>query len=251
MYYRFCDYYQLQPFPAGEWQLVRFARHTADGVTSYDTVAGYMSTIKRMHEIGGFPFPQQLHLLKLEMMAIKRELAHLVKKAPPITVEMLLKMYQHIDLSDMLDVVAFAALVVGFTLFLRKSNLVPDTTTTFNHKEQLTAEDITLHNNKTVVQIKWSKTLQYRERELSLPLVRAKNGVICAELWIRRLLLLRHKLVKGQPLFAYKVNGQFIPLTYGVLSKKLKEWVTKIGKKGEDYTLHGLRRGGTNHALTI
>ena len=35
-----------------------------------------------------------------------------------------------------------------------------------------------------------------------------------------------------------------------MLSKKLKEWVTKVGLNGEMYTLHGLRRGGVNQALT-
>ena len=31
---------------------------------------------------------------------------------------------------------------------------------------------------------------------------------------------------------------------------QLKEWVTKTGRNGDEYMLHGLRRAGTNHALT-
>ena len=41
-----------------------------------------------------------------------------------------------------------------------------------------------------------------------------------------------------------------MPITYGYLSKILKEWVTKTGRQGDEYTLHGLQRGGMNQALT-
>ena len=65
------------------------------------------------------------------------------------------------------------------------------------------------------------------------------------------MLVARPYLQKGQALFTYSVNGQFIPLTYEILSKKLKEWVTGTGKQGDQYTLHGLRHSGTNHALMV
>ena len=182
MYWKFCYYYRLEPLPADQWQLVRFARYIGSGVTSFDTVTGYMSTIKRIHELGGFPFPQDLHLLKLEMMALRRELAHFIKKAPPVSPELLWKIHQQVDMTKSVNVTAYAALVVGFTLFLRKSNLVPDTVTSFNPEEQLTVEDISMKNSVVMVGIKWSKTLQNRDRELVLPLIPAKNGGVCCEL---------------------------------------------------------------------
>ena len=42
-----------------------------------------------------------------------------------------------------------------------------------------------------------------------------------------------------------------ISLTTEVLSKKFKEWIRKTGRQDDSYSLHGLRRGGTNHALTV
>ena len=243
MYFRFCEYYELILFPASEWQLIRFVRYVANGVTSYDTVTGYLSSIRRLHELGGFPLPKEVHWLKLELMAIKRELAHLVKKAPPITPLMLVEMFQHVTASRQ-DQVAYAALVVGFTLFLRKSNLVPDSINGFNPKEQLTVEDITWKGERMVIDIEWSKTLQVRDRELVLPLIPARNKVVCAVAWIKQILACRAQIRKGDPLFAYEVNGLLIPLTYEVLSKKLKEWVGLMGRQGDLHTLHGLRRGG-------
>ena len=105
---------------------MRFARYIANGVISCDTVAGYLSTIKRLHELGGFEFPKTVYLLKHQIAALRRELAHIIKKAPPITLQILGQIHRIVDMRNEVEVVAYAALVVGFVLFLRKSNLVPD-----------------------------------------------------------------------------------------------------------------------------
>ena len=180
MYFRFCTYYGLHPFPADEWRLVWFARYVANAVTSYDTVAGYLLSIKRLHELGSFEFTQNTYLLKLELMVIRRELAHLLKKAPPVTPELLAGIFQQVNIQSDKEVAAYAALVVVFTLFLKKSDLVPDSGESFNPKEQLCVEDVKIQNKMVVVEVKWSKTLQNRQKELLLPLVPAKHKVICA-----------------------------------------------------------------------
>ena len=89
IYFRFCELYRLCPFPVTEWQLVRYARYLTNGLTSYDSVKGYLSMVKRMHELGGFEYPNQLHLLDHEMRAIQFELIHEVKKAVPMTPQLL------------------------------------------------------------------------------------------------------------------------------------------------------------------
>ena len=119
-YFKFCQYYCLQPLLADEWQLIRYIRFLANGVTSYNTVASYLSTIKRMHELGEFSYPETVFLLKLELMAIKRELAHVIKKAPPVTPEILVDIFRHVNIKDQQEVTAFAALVIGFTLFFKE-----------------------------------------------------------------------------------------------------------------------------------
>ena len=92
-YLRFCHFYQLTAFPTNEWDLVRYACYLANGVTSYGTITGYLSSIKRLREIGRFPFPTELHNLKLQLIAIKYELVGPVKKAIPITPVILLDFY--------------------------------------------------------------------------------------------------------------------------------------------------------------
>ena len=73
--------------------------------------------------------------------------------------------------------------------------------------------------------------------------------MVCAMRWIAW--LLRQKGQLHDPLIGYTKAGKIVPLTYSELSDLLKTWVRKLGLDDSTYTLHGLRRGGTNHALTV
>ena len=247
-YFRFCHFYQLRALPATEWNLIRYVRYLGNGLTSYDSLAGYLSTVKRAHELGGFEFPQNTHLLKAEMLALKRELAGPVKKAPPVTPVILSDIYKYVNLQEDLEALCYAGLVLGFCLFLRRSNLVPESEDKFNPDEQLTRGDIWQYTWLTMVDIRWSKTDQFKDRVLNLPLVPAKNKTICAVFWVKYILN-RFKGGAKDPLLGYNKNGRMIPLTCEVFSRQLKSWIDKTGRNGEAYTLHGLRRAGTNQAL--
>ena len=250
-YLRFTEFYQIAPFPATEWNLIRYARYLANGMTSYDSVKGYLSGVKRLHELGGYTFPTQMKILAAIMRSIKYELAGAVKKAVPVTPHLLRRIFKLIDIKDVIQVTAYTALVVGFMLFLRKSNLVPDTQGGFNPKEQLTWADVWWKGEILMVIIRWSKTLQYREKELELPLVPARTVQVCAVHWLKYLRCMV-KLKATDPIFSYPSGGKMIPLTYDKLGKMYRDWILRLGITNvENYALHGLRRGGANHALTV
>ena len=95
----------------------------------------------------------------------------------------------------------------------------------------------------TLVNIKWSKTNQYRQRELILPLIPARNKVICPVFWLK--VLYNKFLMKDvkSPLFSYARQGKIWPITTELLARNYKEWVKKTGRDPDGFTLHGLRRG--------
>ena len=141
-------------------------------------------------------------------------------------------------------------LAAGVLFVPEESNLVPESTTGFNVKEQLSRGDVQFRDKLILVDIKWSKTLQYRQRELLLPLLSAKNKQVCPVFWMK-FIFGRFPAPNHAPLLSYPKNGKMVPVTYDQLGSKLKEWVKKAGyASDEGFTLHGLRRGGTNHAMT-
>ena len=249
-YYRFCQFYRMKPFPATEVGLMRFTRYVANGVTSYSTVKGYLSTIKRAHELSNIPFLKKYEVLRMQMYSIRKELAVPVKKATPITPLLLVRMYSFVQKNCIIELTCFAALVIGFTLFLRKSNLVPDTQASFLPKEQLTKGDVGMMGTVMVYSITWCKTNQYRNRDLILPIIPAHHVIVSAEHWTK--FLLSNSLGgDDQPLISYPKGGRMVPITYDVLSRRLKGWVKACGLNPEEFSLHGLRRGGANHALSV
>ena len=156
-----------------------------------------------MHELGGFRFPDNIHLLKAELLALKRELAHEVKKAPPVTAKILVEIYQFVNLNSDREVVSYGCLVLGFCLFLPRSNLVPETVKGFNNSEQLVRSDVWKYTFMTMVDIRWSKTDQYRNKILNLPLVKANNKTIFPVFWLDHILN-RIKATAQDPVFSYK-----------------------------------------------
>lgn len=251
IYSRFCQYYGLNMFPASEWQMIRYARYIANTVISYDTVSNYLSGVRTLHKLGGYYIadlkdsPNLCHILK----AIKFELAHPVKQAKPMTPQILRDIYNHVNLQSIQDIVCYTAILLGFYMFLRKSNLVPDTKESFNGKEQLVRSDIRWGRSLVLVNIRWSKTLQYQQRSLMLPLIPSRDRRICPVFWLG-LMLTKVKAAPEDPLFALPQGRKgLLPLTYDRLGARLKELVEATGRSSEGYTLHGLRRGGTSHAL--
>ena len=221
VYYKYCQLHRLPPYPVTEWNMIRFTRYIANGVTSYETVKAYVSAIKTCHNLSGIPFPTDVSMLRHHLRALKKELAMPVKKATPMTPEWLIKMYTKVDKQSMKEITCYAGLVVGFTLFLRKSNLVPDTQATFNPQEQLTRGHVGTLGMVTVVNITWHKSNQYRKRDLLLPVIPSKHQQICAEFWIKYLIT----MVPGQDtdaLLSYCSKGAVVPVTYDLLAGKLK-----------------------------
>ena len=98
-YYLFCEYYNLIPYPADEWQLLWYVRYLGDFLTSYDSVRGYLSAVKRVHELGKIQYPKETFLLEKQLTAIRRELAKEVCKAAPITPSILRDVYQQVDVA--------------------------------------------------------------------------------------------------------------------------------------------------------
>ena len=97
--------------------------------------------------------------MKMFIQGLKRALEHDVKQAAPITPEILLKMSNVVNYTDQTEMVAWVATLVGFTMFLRKSNLVPDTRTTFDPQMQFKRSDLhmTGPNSAIMAQITWAK----------------------------------------------------------------------------------------------
>ena len=196
---------QLVPAPCSNLQLKRFAQWVADTpkIAAYGTVSNYVSAVKTMHKIlGQSPPDTKEHMTALMFKGLRLEMLQPTKQAFPVTPEIFMAMFAYVNVLSPEQVCAWTALIFVFHLLLRKSNIVPDTQASFDATKQLPRSALTLAQNALMVNIVWSKTLQFREKELLLPLVALANKIICPIYWTWQMVKL-NPASPQDPAFSY------------------------------------------------
>ena len=252
-YHRFCEILKLPLLPADEWQLIRYTVYTAQRVKTAATVNNYSGGVRKLHKLAGYelPSPSTSPNLKLALAGIKAELAGPTKQAAPMTSEILLEIETWVNFHSSFEFACFSAMLTGFYLIIRASNLVPVLHNKFNPKEQLTRWHMGLDQDLklALVIIEWSKNNQNQKKQMQVPISLASNSKICLIQVLQRYF----KAVPAtdvDPCFCYKdENGDFRALSYAQLNKQIKTWVSQTGRKEDRYTSHCLRHSGINHAL--
>jgi hypothetical protein len=124
-YFKFCIEYKRIPIPVDQCTLVAYVSHLAQKL-SPTSIPGYLNVIRLLHVEAGLPNPL---CENWEITLLKRGINRLKGKPPqqklPITVEFLRKIRVLLDMKMPSDVAFWAALLVGFYGFLRKSTLLP------------------------------------------------------------------------------------------------------------------------------
>ena len=171
---------------------------------------------------------------------------HAIKQAEPVTPELLIKLSKVVNYKDQVEMVAWTGLLLGFYMFLRKSNLVPDTMDTFNSNQQFCRADINLlgMDKAMMVEIRWSKTIQHKQKILRLPVLPAKNKAICPVFWMHYMVTSVPGL-PHDPVLALKGPGKTLVLSANQLIYRFQKWLILIGEDPTIFSLHSLRRGAT------
>lgn len=169
-----------------------------------------------------------------------------VKKATPIDPHVFRLIKPQVNFEDSLELVAWVALLMGFHLLLWVSNLMAKSRHNFDSRENLMWKDFRIHKGIMLVHIRWSKTLQYQERKLLIPVVPFVDADLSAVQWFN-LMCSRIPAEPESPAFAVPTKTsqgvRLLPLSYSQLSRLLKKWTAAAGLCSP-FTTHCLRRGG-------
>jgi hypothetical protein len=248
-YFLFCTYFNLTQIPATLENVCLYAQFLSRSFKSTDSVRNYISGIKLLHLFLDVEFP---HIHEFEFKLVLKGLArlnpHLPRQALPITPDMLLEFYPFLDLRNLFDATAWCVLLFGFFLLARKSNLVPNSASAFDSDKQLCRGDVCAGQDHLIVSFRWSKTIQFGERELLIPLVSVPGSVVCPVKAYNHMCRLVPAL-PASPAFVYRRKGKLPPFTYSQLQRVLKELVQKSGRDAKLYSSHSLRRGGASWAF--
>ena len=194
------------------------------------------------------PFPADSFELDATLQGLKRRLSGTVNQVLPITPEILRKIYAKLNIDRLADLAIWCSFLVTFYCLLRKANSVPEGSV-YNVDQILARKHISFdHQNKVVlVFVGWSKTNQYGNRDLVVPI--PANSDPALDLY-RHLTALFSKVdVQGdRPAFSYS-SRSFV--SYTSFTTRLKSLLLSAGIDPAKYSGHSFRRGGATflHSL--
>ena len=221
-FYAFCSIYALRVWPVLAHILCLFAQFLSFNLKSPASVVNYLSGLRTLHLLTNKTPPDFKDFeVTITLRGLKRRMKHAVNQARPITPLVLAQIYCFLNLRKKLDAVVWAALLLGFFMMLRASNLVPKAVKKFSAKKQLTRNSLAFNKKGFVAKIKWSKTIQFRERILEIPVFAIPRSILCPVRAIKRVMAFSTAGKYG-PLLGISDKN---PLTYGMLQKKTEIFV--------------------------
>ena len=177
--------------------------------------------------------------MSLTLRGLKKTLIRTVKRAQPLTPDILMDILAHINLSKQTDLIFWVLLLVSFFGMLCKSNLVPDTRISFDGEKQLTRGHITFRGDVAIVTVTWAKNIQNRQKIVELPLFSVPGSPLCPITTLRAILANKGK--KHYPLFG---TGKILAFSYYTFQAKLRRVLKKAGYRAHVFSSHSMRCGG-------
>ena len=243
-YVRYITIHDLSMFDSRVCHFQCYAAHLEDTHNSVDSIKNYVHGAVKLYTIMGFKVPDVTdYMYSLTIKGITRFKDHVVKRAQPLYPDMLASMQGFVNLTDLQQVVAWVAILLGFFMFFRKSNLVPDSTTKFNPLKQLCRGNLFKWGNMYFARVFWAKNIQFRERELLIPILPNPDKRICPVYWLDVMVQLIPAATTDPALSVPREGMGNVALTYPQLTKWMKLWVSQVGYDQQHFTSHSLRRG--------
>ena len=142
-----------------------------------------LNVVRILHLQCGFPNPLQDPLFtfqkELLMRGIKCLHTNVVRQKLPITPDILYKLHGQLGLTNSLDATFWATCVIAFFSFFRKSNLLVASTNSFDPLKHLRICDIRFYNWCPMLVVWRSKTIQYRNYTLLVPVPKIDHSKLC------------------------------------------------------------------------
>ena len=245
----FCTYFGFEFLPASLNTVCLYAQFLGRSFKSVTSIKNYINGVKLLHLLNGEEFPYLQNLsFKLTLKGLSRLNPHLPRRALPITPLILLQMYEFLDMEDSLDITFWSLFLLSFFMMSRKSNLVPTSVDSFNEKKQLCRKDIFILQHTLMVEVKWSKTIQFGERKLRIPISCISDSVLCPVSAFKHMTEIV-PAPKDAPAFCKRVKEKIFPITYGEFQTKLRHLIQLTGRNSSVYSTHSFRRGGATFAF--
>lgn len=248
-----CVYMGVSAHEPSEALVCAYVATLAETVKA-STVVQYLKGLKNHYRNVGytvFADPTAWRELYQVLKGIKRARQDVADKKRPITPGMLLAFKESLDMKNPLHVATFAACLVAFFGFFRKSNIAVQSTSAFSDGKCLRCCDIRVDakEHALIVTPPGSKTRQFGA---------APSITIAGEKWHPLdpvAAWCNHMALSGVPsdsqvtAFSYVASGKRTSLTHDVIVQAAKTMARLTGLDPAEVAGHSFRRGGATWAF--
>ncbi len=247
-YLTFCRDMGYPAIPVTSLHLSRYIAFLAQRL-SYNSIPKYLTVIRLMHLELGLSNPLEKNwVIDCLLKGIKRQLGCQVTKKLPMTPEIILQVKSVLDLASARDVVFWSACLTLFFGMFRISNvLVRDKHYVLG--KHLARQDIQVGESGLVLIIRWSKTVQFREKCIKVPLPSIPNHPLCPTTAVLKALSLTYGAAIQGPAFVVPTPSGFRSLTPDSFVSRLKSVMYQLGYHSDSYSSHSFRRGAASWAF--
>ena len=246
-YLLFCKALGYTPVPASTQTLCRFAALLAR-THRYSSIKQYLNIVRILHLEWDLPNPLSGNFqLDSVLKGIRRAIGDKVNRKAPIDPQMLIAILTQLDMDNKCHCAVWAACLLMFYGMLRQSNVMPASPASFDPNKHLRRQDIKFTQNAVILTIRWSKTIQFKERTLTLPLPRIRNHVLCPLQAVFNSFQKTSDAPSSGPALTVSTNP-VIPLTVNMFRSVFYECLSKSGIQVNHYSGHSFRRGGASWA---
>ena len=248
MFLSFCCFATVALSQISTPVILSFLEFLVHNNTSPSSVLNYVSAIKSSFLRFGINLACfQDHRLKMYNKSLLRSKPLNPHIKTIIDIPMLTKIAEHCNFIHM-GYVFKAAFLLSFFSFLRISNLVPHSISSYDPLKQLSRGDIIFATPGAHVIIKWSKTLQSPDKIKVLKIPSLGASPLCPVAALRTLLKSSPK-GKNLPLFQIQCFGKWVPLTDTRLRKQLSNSIRFLKLQDKNIIFHSSRRSGATWAF--
>ena len=214
---------------------------------SVHMIANYLSAVKAnfiLYGLNDAMFQNQKIKLYMKSLKINRPLKPVQHNI--MSIEVLQRVATLCSRMSM-GLVYRAVILVAYFGFLRLSNMAPHSVSSFDPTRHLTPQDVTFTRNFLKINLKWSKTLQTRDKVQVLTLPKLASSIICPYRALKAVFKL-YNPSRHQPLFQVRSGKHWVVLTDSKIRKFLTKINIKLGFEPHHFTFHTFRRSGATLA---
>ena len=199
--------------------------------------------MKFLHQFSGHIYNGDSFEFKVLLRGLRRKLAKPARQVLPITPEMLILMYQHINISCPSDLAHWTAFIFALRLLYRKSSIAPETLKKFNPLTGLSREKAVVAHDTVLVFQNFSKTNQFMATTRTTPLAPGKIIALDPVFHYKKLVD-ENNVPPNYPAFSYIDEHSIKCVTRKSFTNFLKVNLRKIGVNPDFWSGHSFRRGG-------